>query len=90
MITNLKNFTKLLPEFITSNVEGAGGHAIRWEFPNGYGASVVCHPMSYSGAAEFAVLREGRICYDTPITSDVISHVTEHEVAGYLARLRGM
>lgn len=90
MSNDFKNFEKLLPEFITDRVDDNARQCIRWKFPNGYGASLVCHPMSYGGEPEFAVVKEDKICYDTPITSDVIPHVTEHEVMGYLARLRGM
>jgi hypothetical protein len=90
MSNDFKNFEKLLPEFITDRVDDNARQCIRWKFSNGYGASLICHPMSYGGTAEFATLKEDKLCYDTPITSDVISHVTVHEVMGYLARLRGM
>ena len=90
MHDDFKYFEKLLPEFVTERIDMKDRQHIRWHFPNGYGASIVCHPMSYSGAPEFAVLKDDKICYNTPITSDVISHVTEHEVMGYLAQLRGM
>ena len=90
MSNDFKYFEKLLPEFITERVDQNDRQCIRWGFPNGYGASLVCHPMSYGGTAEFAIIKGDKLCYDTPITSDVISHVTEHEVMSYLARLRGM
>ncbi len=89
-VDTLKDFSKLLPEYITKSVEDAPRRQLCWSFPNGYGASLICHPMSYGGSAEFAVLKEGDLCYDTPITNDVIPYVTVHEVASYLARLRGM
>lgn len=89
-MNSFKNFAKLLPDFIIDRVDDHDRQSIRWGFPNGYGASLVCHPMSYSGEPEFAALKENQICYDTPITRGIVSSVTEHEVAGYLARLRGM
>lgn len=38
------------------------------EFENGYGISAVY----LNGAWEIAVLKDGSLCYDTPITDDVI------------------
>lgn len=64
-----------------------GGIQYRAFFPNGYGVSIVLHSFSYGGNMglwEMAVLQgtmeESCICYDTPITSDVIGHLTESEV----------
>lgn len=57
-------------------------------YPNGYGASVVCHRGSYGGADglfEVAVLvgteDSWDLTYDTPITSDVLPRVDFAEVA---------
>ena len=38
------------------------------EFENGYGISAI----KMNGAWEIAVLKNGSLCYDTPITDDVI------------------
>lgn len=57
------------------------------EFPNGYGASVVRHAFSYGGSAgfyELAVLHDGEIVYDTPITNDVIGWLTMARVGDLL------
>lgn len=40
----------------------------RVTYPNGYGASIVAMD---TGMFEVAVLHDGRLCYDTPLTSDV-------------------
>lgn len=60
-------------------------------FPGGYGASVVRHKASYGGEKglfEIAVLRDGEIVYDTPITNDVIGWCDPDQVDDYLNRIR--
>ena len=65
-------------------------------FSNGYGASIVQHKFSYGGDQglwELAVMitREdfsGEICYDTPITSDVIGRMDDAEVNETLEAIR--
>lgn len=66
-----------------------GGIQYEAFFPNGYGVSVVKHEFSYGGRLglwELAVLQGGAddctICYDSPITDDVIGHLTEEQVDG--------
>lgn len=61
-------------------------------FDNGYGVSVVRFAGMFGGGSygfeeglyELAVLvgteEEWEICYDTPITNDVLGHLTEEEV----------
>ena len=68
------------------------------EFENGYGASVVRFSNtlgfgmasgSYgheSGLWELAVMKDGNICYDTPITSDVLGWLSE-EVMKLLVKI---
>ena len=59
-----------------------------YKFANGYGASVVRHENSYGGREglyELAVLdSDGNICYDSPITNDVIGWLTIEQVDGLL------
>lgn len=53
------------------------------EFPNGYGASIIRTKHSYGGGGglyELAVFRGNSIAYDTPVTSDVLGHLTESAV----------
>ncbi len=59
------------------------GIAARLEFPNGYTASVVRGDNTYGGNKglyELAVMYNGDIVYDTPITSDVLGYLTEGDV----------
>lgn len=62
-----------------------GGQQSLYRFPNGYGASVVNHGIAYGGL-ELAVIRfdgngnDYRVVYDTPVTSDVIGHLTPEEL----------
>lgn len=60
----------------------------KFEFPNGYAASVIKNEYSYGGSEglwEIAILdRQGEICYDTPITDDVIGWVEESAVSEIL------
>lgn len=60
-------------------------------FPNGYGASIVKHYGSYGssqGLYELAVLKgnasEWDLTCDTPITDDVLGHLSTEEVSTYL------
>jgi len=65
------------------------GVAARMMFENGYGVSVVRHSFSYGGKAglyELAVLDvDGEITYDTPVTNDVIGHLTPEGVTEKMA-----
>jgi hypothetical protein len=70
---NFIYFEKLLPQYITDRHNDDDCQSIRWQFPNGYGASLVYHPMSYGEQPEFAALRGNKLCYDTDVAPDVIS-----------------
>ena len=62
-------------------------------FPNGYGASVVRGPFTYGGPAglyEIAVLKGKHICYDTPVTSDVLGHLSESDVEEVLRQIEAL
>ena len=71
-----------------------GIHAIV-KFENNYGASVVKHDHSYGGKDglyELAVTQydengDWDICYDTPITDDVLGYLSEAEVTSYLMQI---
>lgn len=67
------------------------GYQWVYEFPNGYGASVIRTPYSYGGdhgKFELAVLKDGECCYDTEITEDVLGYLDESEVEQYLNEIK--
>lgn len=69
---------------------GAGSRSVQYVFPNGYGASVVKHWGSYGGSQglwELAVMQDNEICYSTPITNDVLGHLTPEEVTSTLEKI---
>lgn len=67
-------------------------------FPNGYGASIIRNHMSYGhddGLFELAVLtgtgeNDSELCYDTPITDDVLGHLTLEEVLENVDQIRDL
>lgn len=72
---------------------GMGGIHAKVHFPNGYGASVISTPFSYGneeGLLELAVLHNGELCYTTPLTSDVLGHLTEADVEKYLNEIEAL
>jgi hypothetical protein len=69
-----------------------------YKFPNGYGCSIISGPYSYGGPeglCELAVVKYNdpqdpvsfNLCYDTPVSEDVIGHLTRKEVRDYLKRI---
>jgi len=78
-------------EYRTELSEFNGGLQKRYKFPNGYGASVICHMGSYGGHLglwELAVELHGIIVYDTSITADVIGHLKTAEVHKQLKAIK--
>ena len=75
--------------FAPHSSPGFDSHA-KTKYPNGYGASVVRGRLSYGGADgeyELAVFKDGSICYDTPITDDVVGHLSPAQVTELLGRI---
>jgi len=81
-------------KFSDLNFETKGvGLQARVNFPNGYGASVVIGLFSYGGSEglyELGVMHNGELCYDTPITSDVVGWLSPSEVTEYLQQIEAL
>jgi len=85
--------------WLTRNLGFAGHEHKQWvyRFGNGYGASVVQGQHTYGGPAglyELAVISfdgdEWHLTYQTPITEDVLGHLTLAEVAETLVRIAAL
>lgn len=73
------------------------GIATRHFFPNGYGVSVVRFPGSYGyeqGLYEVAVIKgiddDFELCYDTPVTDDVMGHCDEVDVENIMKEVQAL
>lgn len=63
------------------------------EFENGFGVSVIFGSCFYSNGIdtyEVAVLKNGSLCYDTIITSDVLGGLTESEVSEVIQKVQNL
>ena len=70
------------------------GKKARIHFDNKFGASVVCHELSYGGKEglyELAVLFEDEIHYDNPVArGDVRGYLTEEDVSDLLIEIQNL
>lgn len=57
-----------------------------FQFENGYGASVVRNKDGY----EVAVIADGTINYESPITNDVVKGLSDSDVKHILSRIRNL
>jgi hypothetical protein len=57
-------------------------------FENGFGVSVV--PEVDQKHYEVAVLRDGKLCYDSGLTSDVLRYLTVDEVHAVIFKARNL
>lgn len=84
----MKNFDDL--QF--KKYANAGMQAIM-QFDNGYGVSVITGPLAYGGDRglyELAVLKGGELCYDTPVTDDVIGYLIPADVTRLMAEVQAL
>jgi hypothetical protein len=75
---------------------GDGVHATHF-FENGYGVSVVSFPGSYGweeNLYEVAVIKGNKddyeLCYDTPVTDDVLGHRDEQDVENIMEEVASL
>ena len=76
---------------LTRTYDRNDGVSLEFNFANGYGASVIKSQYSYGGKNglwELAVLYNGELCYDTPITNDVLGHLSWEDVENNLDEIR--
>lgn len=62
-------------------------------FKNGYQASIITGEYTLTNKYypyELAVLKNGEVCYDTPITDKVIGYQTADEVGEILAKIEAL
>ena len=67
------------------------GIVSRTKFDNGYEVSVVKSPYTYGGDKglyELAIFKDDQICYDTPITDDVIGYLREQDVTEVMEKIQ--
>jgi hypothetical protein len=83
-----------IPSLSGPHPEDPDGKFYVFEFPNGFGASVIQNKYSYGndqGLWELAVLDEkGNLFYDSGITDDVIGYLNEDAVSEMLYRISGL
>lgn len=84
-------------EFIIKEGMLNGGTQTVYKFPNGYGASVICGGTYTYGdderPYELAVIKffdedSYSLCYDTPITDDVVAYQTGEEIINLLMNIK--
>lgn len=65
----------------------------KFKFPNQYGASVIKAPYSYGyfwDLWELAILKNDKLCYNTPIAFDVIGFLSDTAVNDLLDQIRSL
>lgn len=81
---------ELYAEYVATsgdNTFGGPGKQAIWNFPNGYGASVILSDYSYG--LELAVLHGDDLCYRSGTTEDVIGWIESPiELAKLLKRIK--
>ena len=85
----MKTFDDLLFKTMNEDIKWIRAHL---KFDNGYAVSVVQGPHSYGGQKglyELAVLDiDGDVCYDTPITDNVIGFLKPEDVTKHMIEIQ--
>ena len=85
----MKTFKDL--EFKPNPMGNEFGIVSRIVLDNGYEVSVVKSEYSYGGDKglyELAIFKNGEICYDTPITNDVIGYLRPEDVTDVMEKIQ--
>jgi len=85
----MKTFKDIV--FKTNPMGADFGIVSRTKFDNGYEASVVKSEHSYGGKDglyELAIFKDDEICYDTPITHDVLGYLSDKDVTEVLIKIQ--
>ena len=85
----MKTFNDII--FKTNPMGEDFGITSRTKFDNGYEISVVRSEYTYGGSKglyELAVFKDGEICYNTPITDDVIGYLRPEDVTDVMAKVQ--
>ena len=65
-------------------------HAVM-EFENGYGVSVIFGEQFYSNGIdtyEVAIIKDNHVCFDTPLTDNVLAYQNENEVTEIMRKVQ--
>ena len=85
----MKTFKDIV--FKTSPMGEDFGIVSRTQFDNGYEVSVVKSEYTYGGKDglyELAIFKDDEICYDTPITNDVLGYLSDKDVTEVLIKIQ--
>ena len=85
----MKTFNDII--FKTNPMGDDFGITSRTQFDNGYEVSVVKSEHSYGGKDglyELANFKDDEICYDTPITNDVLGYLSDKDVTEVLIKIQ--
>jgi hypothetical protein len=85
----MKTFNDI--EFKSNPMGEEYGIVSRTKFDNGYEVSVVKSEYTYGGKDglyELAIFKDGEICYDTPITDDVIGYLRPEDVTEVIQKIQ--
>jgi hypothetical protein len=69
-----------------------GMYRAKLEFPNKYGISVITGPGTYSdnNTFEVGILYDGKLCYDTNLTNDVLGYQTPEDIDNIIKKLEAL
>ena len=74
----------------TKEIFANSKHAVM-EFENGYGVSVVFGDQFCSNGIdtyEVAIIKDNHVCYDTPLTDNVLAYQNENEVTEIMRKVQ--